>query len=284
MVHQLSSSFKAHGMVVTDLDGTLLSSDRSTSPTNFATLQELARHKIIRVIATGRSLYSVRKVIPRQFPIDYLVFSSGAGVINWHTQRILVTHHLSGEEIHLVSQQLFQHELDFMIHRPIPENHHFWYHTTGKENPDFVRRCKLYQAFASPLDGSVLPLEKACQFLIIDSEEDSLAKYHTLQKQLRTVKVIRTTSPLDGRSFWIEVFPKSVSKALASGWLARQHQIEHSNIFALGNDYNDLDLLQWAAESFVVANAPQEMKETYHPVASNDHDGFSEAVNVWMNC
>ena len=271
-------------MVVTDLDGTFLSSDRSTSSTNFATLQELERHKIIRVIATGRSLYSARKVIPRQFPIDYLVFSSGAGIIDWHTQHILVTHHLSGEEIHLVSQRLLQHELDFMIHRPIPENHHFWYHTTGKENPDFVRRCELYQAFASPLDDSVLPLEKACQFLIIDSEEDSLAKYHTLQNQLRPLKVIRTTSPLDGSSFWIEVFPKSVSKALASEWLARQHQIQHINIFALGNDYNDLDLLQWAGESFVVANAPKELQETYHPVASNDHDGFSEAVNVWINC
>jgi Cof subfamily protein (haloacid dehalogenase superfamily) len=284
MVHQLNSLLKANGMVVTDLDGTFLSSDRSASPANFATLQELERHKIIRVIATGRSLYSARKVIPRQFPIDYLVFSSGAGIIDWHTQRILLSHHLSAKEIHRVSQRLFHHELDFMIHRPIPENHHFWYHTTGRDNPDFVRRCELYQAFASPLDDSVFPLEKACQFLIIDSEEDSLAKYHTLHKQLHTLKVIRTTSPLDGRSFWIEVFPKAVSKALASAWLAQHHQIEQINIFALGNDYNDLDLLQWAGEGFVVANAPKELKEKYRLVASNDHDGFSEAVKLWINC
>ena len=75
-----------------------------------------------------------------------------------------------------------------------------------------------------------------------------------------------------------------MSKALASEWLARQHQIEAINILALGNDYNDLDLLQWAGESVVVANAPKELKERYRSVASNDHDGFSEAVNVWINC
>lgn len=271
-------------MVVSDLDGTLLSSARLISPNNLATLEELGRKGIVRVIATGRSLYSFQKVIPRHFPIDYLVFSSGAGVFDWTTQELLLSHHLSAPEIQRGIRLLVQHELDFMLHHPVPKNHHFWYREAGTPSPDFLRRYELYKAFASPLEVSSFAAQAACQFLAIVRGAASLQKYEELKTLLSPLNVIRTTSPLDNTSFWIEIFPQSVSKALGSEWLAQRFQIEPATIAAIGNDYNDLDLLQWAGYSFVVSNAPDDLKQTYTPVASNDRDGFSEAVKIWINC
>jgi hydroxymethylpyrimidine pyrophosphatase-like HAD family hydrolase len=49
---------------------------------------------------------------------------------------------------------------------------------------------------------------------------------------------------------------------------------------AVGNDYNDLELLDWADHAFVVANAPAELCARYALVASNDEAGFSEAVRI----
>ena len=48
----------------------------------------------------------------------------------------------------------------------------------------------------------------------------------------------------------------------------------------LGNDHNDLDLLRWAGRerAFVVANAAPELKTRYRSVASNDDQGFAQAV------
>ncbi|MCP4398291.1 MAG: HAD family phosphatase [bacterium] len=271
-------------MVVTDLDGTLLSSARIVSPDNLATLEQLGQQGIVRVIATGRSLYSFQKVIPRHFPIDYLVFSSGAGIFDWTTQELLLSHHLSAPEVRQGICLLVQHELDFMLHHPIPENHHFWYREADTPNPDFLRRYELYKAFASHLDVSNFTEQSACQFLAITRGTASLSKYEALKMQLSPLKVIRTTSPLDNTSFWIEIFPQSVSKALASGWLAQRFQLDPATILAIGNDYNDLDLLQWAGYSFVVSNAPDDLKQAYTPVASNDLNGFSEAVKIWINC
>ena len=269
-------------MVITDLDGTLLQTDGKLSPTNVSTLEELGRDQILRIIATGRTLYSAFKALPRSFPIDYLIFSSGAGILDWQTRQILSAHHLSGDEIAVVSHLLIAHDLDFMIHQPIPDNHYFFYRATGRENPDFVRRCQLYQAFASPIDGAAMTFSKACQILAIDPRRGPQSKYDLLKQQLRTLNVIRSTSPIDGISTWIEIFPATVSKGLASAWLARKHNANRTTALALGNDYNDLDLLQWAGHSFVVRNAPPDLKHAYRSVSSNDNDGFTEAVKIWM--
>ncbi|MDY0096093.1 MAG: HAD family hydrolase [Candidatus Vecturithrix sp.] len=280
----LISSCSPTGMVITDLDGTLLRSDRTFSPTNLATLQYLQERQIVRVIATGRSLFSLRKVIPEHFPIDYIIFSSGAGIIDWRTQKLLVAHHLCMQEVVTALNVLIEQHVDFMLHHPIPDNHHFWYYTTGRENPDFTRRYELYRDFATPFDLLSMQVpEKACQFVAIVSCPEALSRYTLLCDQLPGLKVIRATSPLDSSSIWIEIFPRSVSKALASAWLADQFRLPYSEILALGNDYNDLDLLQWATHSLVVINAPADLKSLYPTVRSNDQDGFTQAVEIWMN-
>jgi hydroxymethylpyrimidine pyrophosphatase-like HAD family hydrolase len=49
---------------------------------------------------------------------------------------------------------------------------------------------------------------------------------------------------------------------------------------AVGNDYNDLDLLEWADHAYVVGNAPAELRARYTAVASNEEGGFSAAVKL----
>lgn len=54
----------------------------------------LLQHNVVRVAVTGRSLYAVRKVIAPKYPLDYVVFSSGAGVMCWRTQKLLEEHNI----------------------------------------------------------------------------------------------------------------------------------------------------------------------------------------------
>ena len=77
------------GLVVTDLDGTLLDSASRLSDVNRRTLETLGRNGVVRAVATGRSLYSARLVMHEDFPVDYLAFSSGAGIVSWEDRRLL---------------------------------------------------------------------------------------------------------------------------------------------------------------------------------------------------
>ncbi len=269
------------GMVVSDLDGTLLQKDRSVSACDFNTLLMLGRQKHIRIIATGRSLFSARKVIPLDFPVDYLIFSSGAGIMDWPGQKLLKYYSMTKAEVKTAFERLHAGGFDFMIHRPIPDNHYFNYYQTGKENPDFTKRCEIYRDFATPGDPSASVMSSACQCVVIEYFSNHCSAYKDLKKDLNSLKVIRTTSPLDGRSTWIEIFPKQVSKALAGAWLAGIHRIDQRNILAVGNDYNDLDLLKWAHLSLVMDSAPEEIKEIFPIVSSGRNCGFTEAVSIW---
>ena len=100
---------------------------------------------------------------------------------------------------------------------------------------------------------------------------------------LPDLTVIRTTSPLDHRSTWIEVFPREVSKSQAAAWLAARHGIRRGDVCAVGNDYNDRDLLEWAGSSYVVANAAPELRTRHDVVAAGGHCGVAEAIRRWRS-
>jgi hydroxymethylpyrimidine pyrophosphatase-like HAD family hydrolase len=50
---------------------------------------------------------------------------------------------------------------------------------------------------------------------------------------------------------------------------------------AVGNDYNDLDLLEWAGTSRLAAGAPPELSARFPLAASADDSDFAEAVVAW---
>lgn len=263
-------------IVVTDLDGTILPSQGSISKKNYDTLLQLKDQEIIRVIATGRTLYSAMAVLPEDFPIDYLIFSSGAGILKWNTKELIYSQQIEAKEVQNLSEILIEHEVDFMILDPIPLNHQFWYYQSGNKNPDFARRLALYKQFATPIGNTEDTKRDACQLLAILPNKVDF--FEGLKTKFSDIKIIRATSPLDHESIWMEIFPEHISKGHGCQWLCDKLKIKSSESFAIGNDYNDFDLLDWAEHSYVVANAPKELKTKYQVTESVTEDGFTVAI------
>lgn len=261
-------------LVVVDLDGTLLGSNHRCAERDVKTLERLGREGHCRAIATGRSLYSLKRVLGEDFPIDHIVFSSGAATLDCRTGGMTVGPSLGPEAIAEISSALTEWELDYAILHQIPESHLFTPFARPDPHPDFLRRHQHYVDFFRPH-----PPERACQFLAVTDAREELL--HRIRRDLRAFKVIRATSPLDGRSMWLEVYPWGVSKAAACEQLRQALGIPRKRTFAIGNDFNDIDLLDWAANRALVANGPSSLRERYEVVPSNDENGFSEAVLRW---
>ncbi len=272
-------------LVVTDLDGTLLNKERKVSIKDMSTFYLLEKKKICRVIATGRSNYSAQKVIPEDFPIDFLVVSSGAGIIEWPTKNYVFSNYLKKEQVQVVSTFLIQNSVDFMIHEVIPNNHKFYYYKNRVINPDFERRCAIYDQYAVPLETNTKFTGNACQLVVVLPNKPEL--FEQLKQGIIdldiNIKVIRTTSPLDGDAIWMELFPAEVSKANAVSWICKHKGVDPSKTVGLGNDYNDLDLLNWVNYSFVVGNAPDNLKAIFKVVNSNENSGFTQGVMGLFN-
>ena len=270
------------GIVITDLDGTLLDSGKKIKDKDYNTLIHLHKTGFLRVIATGRHPYSLFKTIDKDFPVDYVIFSSGAGIWNVKKKQYVRIMTMEPCEVQKVVSSFYEFSLDFAIHKPIPDNHYFSYYLQTSDNYDFERRNALYKEFANRWMEIPDNHPHASQLLAIISNHSYFSLYEKVSAKLPGFSVIRTTSPLDHSSLWIEVFPHKVSKGRASSWLASQFRLKRDSVCAIGNDYNDLDLLSWAGNAYVVSNAPEELKNIFPVVAAHNECGFSEAVAKWL--
>ncbi|MGD8292240.1 MAG: HAD-IIB family hydrolase [Desulfobacterales bacterium] len=270
------------GLFIMDFDGTLLRSDRTFSGIDLDALGQLGEKGVVRAIATGRSLYSFNTVDVANLPVDFVIFSMGAGVLQKVGGKIVRKVILEPRNAKQACKVLIDNRLDFMIHRTIPDNHKFSYFRSNRGNEDFERRLQLYNQFAVSLKDSIDGFGPATQLLAVVPDKSSHAALEKVRSDLPDFSVIRTTSPLDGKATWIEIFPSEVSKSKTAAWLAEEFNIEKNKIVSIGNDYNDLDLLEWTATSFVVDNAPDDLKSRFTPVASNNNGGVAEAANRWL--
>ncbi len=274
-----------------DLDGTLLGSKRKPAERDLLALLRLQDMGYAVAVATGRSNYSFLKLLDTLtrslativLPVNYVIFSTGAGIMDFPDKKLLNSFSLSPQEISLTVECLEKLDLDYMIHKPVPDTRYFLYRSNGGENPDFQRRLKIYDSFATPYTPALLAgYEGATEVLCIVPADQGHRLAAEIIACLQQCSVIKATSPLDGKSIWIEIFAPCVSKSRAVQWLAEEIGIEQVNICAVGNDYNDEDLLRWAGSSFVVGNAPEPLKEEFLTVESNDNSGVSQAVELWL--
>jgi hydroxymethylpyrimidine pyrophosphatase-like HAD family hydrolase len=125
------------------------------------------------------------------------------------TGKIIYKTGLNNTQINNTLEVLRSLNVNFAIQHPIPENHIYHYHKAKKENTDFEWRNDLYKKYAYPLN-SHFPLSEATQFLVILENED---EFNEVKSRINELKVIRATSPIDGKSIWLEIFPEHVSKA-----------------------------------------------------------------------
>ncbi|MDA3941651.1 MAG: HAD family hydrolase [Spirochaetia bacterium] len=267
-------------VVATDFDGTLLQSDHTVSDRSKDTLSKLGDMNILRVIVTGRSLYSLNKVLTDDVPIDYLIVASGAGIYCRESRQLIYNTGLSTEDTEQIGNKLLDLGCDFMVHFPLPDNHKFLYHKINNANSDYQKRYEIYEDYAAPLNQFSELTDGSSQFLVIDIPDGDL--FNNLDSNLDRYTVIRTTSPLDHQSAWIEIFPLNTDKGKSLKILTENYNLGSDKVLSIGNDFNDVHMLRWADESRVVANAHKDLRAEFKNVSSNDNEGFSEAVEEWL--
>jgi len=269
-------------LFVTDFDGTLAQPDGSVAETDIEMLKDLGSMGIVRVIATGRSLFSFSRTVTNHLPLDFLIFSTGGGITVYPEKKLLKKSELSRNMTVKAAKVLMEARLDFMIHQPVPENHCFYWHRATTGNPDFENRLTLYKDYSSPLDPSLQFIGPSAQLLAVLPKGFKNPPFDLLRKKLNGYSIVRTTSPLDKESIWIEIFPAKVSKAGAAEWLANTVGISTENVCAVGNDYNDLDLLEWAGAAFVVHNSPEELYSRFATAPFSEKHPVAWAAKQWI--
>lgn len=271
-------------LVATDLDGTFLKNDKSISKENMDTLRSLGEKGILRVIATGRNLKKTEEVIASDVPFDYIVFSSGAGVYDWKNHKLIYHQNLKQNAVQDLADFLVDRDLNFHLFKPVPENYNCWYHRGSVLCNEFERYFDFHQSFSEQLPTNRKLESEACQFLVVfpNNPEQFLIFKKEVEEHFPEVKVVRTSSPLDTGFIWMEIFHESVSKGNGVKFICDTLNIKHEHTMGIGNDFNDLDLLEFTNYSFIVENGPSELKSRFIAARSNEANAFAHAVEKYL--
>ena len=82
-----------------------------------------------------------------------------------------------------------------------------------------------------------------------------------------------------GYTAWMDINPEGVSKASALELVRRKLAIEPSNTVAVGDQRNDLEMLEWAARGVAMGQAPDEVKDAADEVTGPiENDGAADVL------
>jgi len=260
--------------VACDLDGTLLNKHSEIHPSDLNAFRVLGEMGVCRIIATGRSLYSFKQVIPDDFPIDYLILCAGGGTIDFKTKQVINSSVIPAEDVRRIASKLRSFKIDYQVRDVIPNDHFYKYERFFEENPDFDRLNSNYESFTEPIQA-IEDLADASRIISIAPGPDYIEFFESFASDFG---IIRATSPTDHRSVWMELYPHGVNKGRALSKLLRMNSLNLDETLGLGNDYNDIHFLDITGRSFVVDNAPQALKAKYETTVNHNQAPLSAAL------
>ncbi|MCG8453320.1 MAG: Cof-type HAD-IIB family hydrolase [Spirochaetales bacterium] len=260
------------GVLATDLDGTVAVKGIIGRQERQAA-QELRNLGIKILMVTGRNAHSLQNVEGIWDIADEILFSSGAGWLSSPHARPVELSRLHQNDVGIITQKLDEAHEDYCVLQPVPQAQSFAWkrHRLQGRNPDFDARMNQYSLWNQGEYSKPFP---ACQILVIRPFQSSPFP----QDFFQDYSVFSSRSPLDHSSQWIEIFPKGRNKGTAFAQWCHHAKVQRHQTGAVGNDENDGAMLQWAARSWVVANAPPILLAHHEEVPPAGQGGFPEAA------
>jgi len=267
-------------LLAVDIDGTLLSSQFRISEVDLNALRRARDAGIEVILVTGRR-HTFALPMAKQLGYDlWLISSNGA-----------VTRSLSGENFHRdllpkeTCRQLCAAMLEFRGNTVI---------TFDKENKGALvleRMDELTTSIRQWLEKNsqfiefVIPIENA---LVTDPVQIMFCgTIRRMRKALscleasgfeEEVTILRTEYPLRDLSI-VDVLNRNCSKGRALERWAGHRGIAREQVMAIGDNYNDVEMLAFAGVPFIMGNACEELRSRgWQLTRSNDENGVAAAV------
>ncbi len=291
----MSRTGSIQGLWLTDFDGTIKpEGDGRVAPADLDALKRLGDLGWFRVVATGRSLFGFVKAWEPGLELDALIFSSGVGRCAWGPMGpgpLLAARVFAPEVAAAALQAALELGYGFFAYQAPPDNHHFYYQRSARVPAGFERRLEIYAAQARPWSGDFFrrePAEPLSQVhIMVPAPELGRveAEFRRLMRERgrrpeEELSLVHSSSPFGDGCLWLEIFPPKITKGRAAAELARDLGLAPDRAVALGNDYNDRDLLNWAGRSFVTADAPEELRQRHPAMPPAGRGGLAWALET----
>ncbi len=255
-------------LLCSDIDGTLITSDHRVSKENLIAIDYFKREGGLFALATGRAPQSVNMFVNEIRSNAPMIVQNGAGIFDHSAQKYLWSDTLDTEVLDVV-RYMDEHfgfagievntESEIYVSR---ENEFTEKHRQDEHLPYLIKH---YSEIDEPI-MKVLTSQSADDTLKL---EEAMRKTHFYDKY----KLVISSAN------YFEVLKKGVTKGSALKVLANMLGIDMSKTIAVGDNDNDVELIQTAHIGATVANASAKARECADiMLVSNNESAIADLI------
>ena len=243
-------------LVALDVDGTLVDETNTISPATADAVSRLVETGIPVVVSTGRAVPGAFEVCERlELPDGLAVCSNGAVLVAYRP--VDVVHAVTFDASEAVRRVLTEVPdafvaveevgVGYRVNRPFP----------GGEIAGTI----------TVEDTDSLISEPVTRVIIRAPSHDPL-EFHALVEGLGLTE----TNYYIGYTAWLDLAPLGVSKASGLQRVADRLGVDPADVLAVGDGFNDIEMLQWAGRGVAMGHAPDELKDAADAVTGTVHE------------
>jgi Cof subfamily protein (haloacid dehalogenase superfamily) len=257
-------------LVVSDVDGTLLTKDK--------TLTDAAKAAARRLHETGIgfTITSSRPVIGMRFLIEPLAITLPVGAFNGSC---IVDPQMKPIELHLIPAAAAKRSLDVLNEFGAD----IWLFTsdlwlTRRPDGEYVPHEKLAIRADPTIVADFKPyLESACKIVGSSSDARLLQRCEIAMRQALGAEATAVQS----QTYYLDVTPPGCDKGTFVEAMAKRLGISTDAVATIGDMQNDLAMFRRSGLSIAMGNATDDVKKAAtHVTASNEDEGFAKAIDM----
>ena len=258
---------KRYSLIALDLDGTVLNNTHNVTEKVCLALRQIVERGIHVVLASSRPPRSVLD-IARYIGTKNPVVALGGAVVAKQNEDLFVVERatITQKDANKIVALCRQYDLTFNLYSKWD-----WY--VDRLDNRVQNEIEII-GFEPKIVTEIEQLECEPEKILIMGESDSL---HTFHHQISQQDLNIDTS--FSKSTYYEITAANISKATALSYVCQQLNVLNSATIAVGDNFNDLDMLEWADLGVAMNNAPDKLKAVADLIiGSNDEDGVAHFV------
>lgn len=251
-------------IIFTDLDNTLLKTDKSISNYSIDIINKCKTQGILFGIATARSEREAHPYIKMINP--EIIISNGGAIVRFK-DKIIYESMISKEITNSLLNDCIQCKFISDITLETRDSYYWNYKDKSSLSNEYMHA--VYNDFKNPLN------QPTYKFTVKVSSVDSAIKIVEKYNQLNML--------LFSNEAWVRFANKHAAKECAIDAISKYLKIGRNHIAAFGDDYNDIKMIKYCNVGVTVDNAIDEVKKAAnHICGSNDDDGVADFIEKFV--
>lgn len=263
-------------IIAMDLDETLLNSDKRVSQLDIETTKKLNNTKL--VLCTGRGYKDVQQVLKQigydNKPNEYVICFNGSAIVENKDNQVLYANYMPFED----AKMLFNIGWNYNVAMHVSTlNKIYLFRKTENEIREMTRGNFHYEACDAD-NIEFLKDEKICKVLFCNEDMEYLRKIRS------SLNLDNDFSISYSSNRYFEFNPKNVNKGTGLKKLCEILDVDIKDTIGVGDNTNDLHLIQDAGLGICVKNAVKEILPYCDVIldATNNDNPLTEIYNKYV--